>query len=296
MTQPKLQTFGEVAGARKVIAQSIDYADGTHEIAHVHHRAQLVYATTGIVRATTPFGLWMLTPGHALLIGSQVEHELHMVGQVSMRTLYIDPDALPKDRSECRMIPVDALLRASILGMFDPALDDAGDGADKADKAGVEAADRGTGGSAASGSVRDTLLVPLVLRLVQLACERAPDARLPLPGHARLRRICERLIAQPASNDTLEDWADEVGASARTVARLFRQETGMTFGQWREQLRLADAMSKLSVGHPVARIAQHLGYADVRTFSVMFRRAFGCTPQQFRQRVREPAGSQEWAG
>jgi AraC-like DNA-binding protein len=243
MSQPKLQTFGALPATRIVIAQSIDYEDGTHEIAHVHHRSQLVYATTGIVRAVTPLGLWMLTPGHALLIGSQVEHELHMVGQVSMRTLYIDPGVL-HDRD-----------------------------------------DEGTVGSGGAGT-RETLLVPLILRLLQLACERAPDKRLPLPGNPRLRRICERLIAEPASNDTLDDWADEVGASARTVARHFREETGMTFGQWREQLRLAEAMSKLAVDHPPARIAQELGYADVRTFSAMFRRAFGCTPQQFRQTVR----------
>ncbi|WP_322029344.1 helix-turn-helix transcriptional regulator [Paraburkholderia sp. J76] len=267
MSAPKLQTFGVLPVEREVIAQSIDYDDGTHEIAHVHHRSQLVYATTGIVRAVTPLGLWMLTPGHALLIGSQVEHELHMVGKVSMRTLYIEPGALPASGAECQMLTVDALLRASILGMFDPALDE----------------DVKTG--CAATDTREALLVPLILRLLALACARAPDRRLPLPGNTRLRQICERLIAQPASNDTLDDWADEVGASARTVARLFRQETGMTFGQWREQLRLAEAMSKLAVGHPLARIAQDLGYADVRTFSAMFRRAFGSTPQQFRQRV-----------
>ncbi|WP_321910369.1 helix-turn-helix transcriptional regulator [Paraburkholderia sp. J11-2] len=269
MTQPKLQTFGALPAAQKVIAQSIDYADDTHEIAHIHHRSQLVYATTGIVRVVTPGGLWMLTPGHALLIGSQVEHELYMVGKVSMRTLYIDPDALPAGGAECRMLTVDALLRASLLGMFDSALDD-----------------EATAGSGAVPT-RETLLVPLILRLLQLACARAPDKRLPLPVNARLRRICESLIAQPASNDTLEAWADEVGASARTVARLFRQETGMTFGQWREQLRLAEAMSKLAVGHTPGQIAQDLGYADVRTFSAMFRRAFGCTPQQFRQHLSE---------
>ncbi|HEY0294513.1 MAG TPA: helix-turn-helix transcriptional regulator [Bordetella sp.] len=263
MSQARLQTFGELPGAHKVIAQSIDYEDGTHEIAHVHYRSQLVYATTGIVRAVTPLGLWMLTPGQALLIGSQIEHELHMVGKVSMRTLYIDPGVFAEDGVECRVIDVEPLLRESIRAMFDPALSDGED----------------------AENTRETLLVPLILRLLRLACARAANARLPLPRHARLRRICERLIDQPASNDTLDDWADEIGASARTVARLFRKETGMTFGQWREQLRLTEAMSKLAVGQPLAHIAQQLGYADVRTFSVMFRRAFGSTPQQFRQHL-----------
>ncbi|MFM0046432.1 helix-turn-helix transcriptional regulator [Paraburkholderia sediminicola] len=266
MTQPKLQTFGDGFAARKVIAQAIDYGDGTHEIAHIHHRAQLVYATSGIVRAITPLGLWMLTPGNALLIGSQIEHELHMVGQVSMRTLYIEPASLAPQKQECRVIPVGDLLRATILGMFDAAPDEAGES-------------------------RTALIVPLILRLLEDAADGADGARtarLPLPANVRLRNICESLIAQPASNDTLELWADRVGASSRTVARLFRQETGMSFGQWREQLRLAEAMSKLSVGHAASQVAQDLGYADVRTFTVMFRRAFGSTPQQFRQQFREP--------
>lgn len=263
MNKPKLQTFGDGFSAKKVIAQAIDYVDGTHEIAHVHHRAQLVYATSGIVRTVTPLGLWMLTPGNALLIGSQIEHELHMVGQVSMRTLYIEPDSLSPQKYECRVIPMSDLLRASILGLFDAGSDEAGES-------------------------RAALIVPLILRLLQDAEDEPHAARLPLPASTRLRNICESLIAQPASNDTLERWADRVGASSRTVARLFRQETGMSFGQWREQLRLAEAMSRLSVGHAAAQVAQDLGYADVRTFTVMFRRAFGSTPQQFRQHVREP--------
>lgn len=78
-----------------------------------------------------------------------------------------------------------------------------------------------------------------------------------------------------------------VGASSRTVAKLFRQETGMSFGQCREQLRLAEAMCRLSVGHVAAEVAQDLGYAGVRTFTLMFRRAFGSTPQQFVQRLRK---------
>jgi AraC-like DNA-binding protein len=267
MSKPKLQTFGDRFATRPVIAQAIDYVDGTHEISHVHHRAQLVYATSGIVRAVTPLGLWMLTPGNALLIGSQIEHELHMVGQVSMRTLYIEPDSLGPQQHECRVIAVGDLLRASILGLFDGGSDSVSD----------EAAES-----------RTALIVPLILRLLHDADDGAHVARLPLPANTRLRNICESLIAEPASNDTLERWADRVGASSRTVARLFRQETGMSFSQWREQLRLAEAMSKLSIGQAASQVAQDLGYADVRTFTVMFRRAFGSTPQQFRQQFREP--------
>ncbi|MBN3858893.1 helix-turn-helix transcriptional regulator [Paraburkholderia sp. Ac-20340] len=282
MAAPRLQTFGQSAAARKVIAQAINYTDGAHEIAHIHHRAQLIYLAGGIVRVITPRGLWTLKPGMALLIGTQIEHELHMVGQVSMRTLYIDPDTLPPLTGDCRVIALDDLLRASILGMFDAQ--------------GNEAPE-----------TRTAVIVPLILHLLHEFLTAAPVAassgdsegidnvdnadavdgadnpRLPLPEHPRLRAICESLIADAANADTLEQWAERSGASVRTIARLFRQQTGMSFVQWRERLRLEDALSKLSVGQAPGEVAQALGYADVRTFTVMFRRAFGSTPQQFRQ-------------
>ncbi|QGZ64809.1 AraC family transcriptional regulator [Paraburkholderia acidisoli] len=252
----KLQTFGKTFADRKVIAQSLDYAHGAHEIAHVHHRAQLVYATRGIVRVLTPRGLWMVTPAHALLIGSQVEHELHMLGDVAMRTLYLEPGALAVTERDCRPIAPGDLLRAAI-------------------------ADLCAAGTQATGNRRSALLEPLILDLVDEAPRTADAACLPLPADARLRRICTSLIAQPANPDTLEAWAAQVGASGRTVARHFRVETGLSFGQWREQLRTTEARARLAVGHAIADIARELGYADARTFATMFRRASGVTPQHY---------------
>ena len=249
---PVLQTFGQDAQARQVIAQAIDYPDGAREIAHIHHRAQLVYAMSGIVRVLTPHGLWTLTPGRALLIGSKVEHELRMIGGTSMRTLYIEPEALLAASTRCRLIAVGELLRASILGMFDEQLDG-----------------------------RDALLVPLILRLLDDRRDDIADLGLPLPEDRRVRTVCEALLAEPANDDTLERWSERVNMSSRTLARQFRQETGMTFGRWREQLRLAEAITRLSNGTSPVMTAAQLGYADVRTFTTMFKRAFGMTPQQF---------------
>ncbi|MDR3397641.1 MAG: helix-turn-helix transcriptional regulator [Pandoraea sp.] len=249
---PVLQTFGEDVQARHVIAQAIDYADGAREIAHIHHRAQLVYAMSGIVRVLTPHGLWTLTPGRALLIGSKVEHELRMIGGTSMRTLYIDPDSLLDASARCRLIAVGELLRASILGMFDAQLDG-----------------------------RDALLVPLILRLLDDRRDDIVDLGLPLPEDRRVRQVCEALLADPANDDTLERWAERVSMSSRTLARQFRHETGMTFGRWREQLRLAEAITLLSNGRSLALTATQLGYVDTRTFTTMFKRAFGMTPVQF---------------
>lgn len=99
---------------------------------------------------------------------------------------------------------------------------------------------------------RPSGIVPAAARLFCCRWRRGQLNVLPLPSHARLQSI---LSAKPVSIDTLERSAEQFGASARTVARLLKQETRMSFGQWREQLRLTEAMSRLVNGRPVEQVA-----------------------------------------
>ena len=61
---------------------------------------------------------------------------------------------------------------------------------------------------------------------------------LPISKDERLARVMKLLIEEPASQDGLEQVAKKAGASPRTLARLFRSETGMTFSQWKTRLLL----------------------------------------------------------
>ena len=61
------------------------------------------------------------------------------------------------------------------------------------------------------------------------------------------------------------------GASARTLARLFRRETGMSFQAWRRQLRLTEALASLAQGATPARAAAAVGYASGPAFGAAFR-------------------------
>ena len=78
-------------------------------------------------------------------------------------------------------------------------------------------------------------------------------------------------------------WASSANASARTLARLFLAETGLTFGAWRQQARVLEAMGRLGSGAPVTEVALDLGYESVSAFSAMFRRAAGTSPRQYQQ-------------
>lgn len=153
-----------------VFGQAIEYESGAREIAHTHARAQLLYATSGLIRVRTPAASWVVTPDCAMLVPPRVEHELEMVGKVGFRTLYVDPcPAIGGD--EGRLLPVNGLLREAILAM-------------------VEEPAR----TREPGSLAD-ILTQLIVNLLA-AASPADDqpGRLPLPQHPRLHRICQALI------------------------------------------------------------------------------------------------------
>jgi AraC-like DNA-binding protein len=100
-----------------------------------------------------------------------------------------------------------------------------------------------------------------------------------------LRRVTEALLADPADPRGLDAFAEMAGASARTLARLFRRETGMSFQAWRRQLRLTEGLAALSQGEPPARVAAAVGYTSGPAFGAAFRAAFGMTPGHSRQGV-----------
>jgi len=93
--------------------------------------------------------------------------------------------------------------------------------------------------------------------------------------------LCDALIDDPGSPLTLEHWARQVGASERTLARLFERELALSFGQWRQQVRLAHAAPLIARGMPLSQVAEQLGYTSQSAFSAMFKKTFGSTPSAF---------------
>ena len=92
-------------------------------------------------------------------------------------------------------------------------------------------------------------------------------------------------MAAPSAPGTVESWARHVGLSERTLARLLTQETGMSFGRWRQQARLLRALELLASGDKIIDIALTLGYESPSAFTTMFRKQFGQTPSQFFETV-----------
>ncbi len=239
---------------RPIVTLANDYAHG-HVIArHRHRRAQLVYASAGVLTVATAAGAWVVPPQRAVWVPALTEHRVRAQGRVSMRSLYIEPDAAPGLPAECCVVTVPPLLRELILAAMEfPRL------------------------YALDGPEARVMAVILD----QIRAARIAPLHLPMPADARLRSVTEALVAAPGDDRTLAAWAAHAGASGRTLARLFLRETGMTFRQWRRQARLLAALTRLATGEPVTTVALDLGYDSPSAFIAMFRKALGETPGRY---------------
>jgi AraC-like DNA-binding protein len=126
---------------------------------------------------------------------------------------------------------------------------------------------------------RDEALMALTLDEITQADIQALG--VPLPRDKRLRALCEAVLRAPGERATLAEWAVDVGASERTVARLFRTELSTSYQQWRQQAILAHALPMLARGTPISQVAFASGYASDSAFSAMFKAALGQPPSFF---------------
>ncbi|HNE72506.1 MAG TPA: helix-turn-helix transcriptional regulator, partial [Giesbergeria sp.] len=265
-----------------VRAKARQLAADTQVMPHSHPWAQVAISTTGVIRLTVDRGTYIVPPSRALWIPPGVEHAVTMVESADLRTLYFHqprgrcgPGALgggSADRAEqaawrqCRVLEVSELLRALVREM--PTAPD--------DSPPLTPAEL----------LRERHLSALIRD--ELARANAVKLGVDLPHDKRLRHLCEAVLADPTRHETLAAWARDTGASPRTVARLFRQELGSTFTQWRQQVVLAKAVSLAASRRPMGQIAAELGYSP-SAFSAMVRRALGQPPGRFLGQQRPPA-------
>jgi AraC-like DNA-binding protein/quercetin dioxygenase-like cupin family protein len=250
----KLPFEREIEGVpRPVVARSHDYAPGLNTDMHVHSRSQLIFAIAGTMTVTTTTGVWAVPANRAVWIPAGVEHSVKSNDSLSMRSMFIDPHRCAK-LPECCMVIINPLLRELILHANRlPALYPL-DGPE------------------------DRFMAVLVEQI-----QAAPTAPLylPMPLDRRLRRIAMALLENPADSKSVHEWGKHVGASARTISRLFPVETGMSFTQWQQSARILEALRRLSMGEAVVNVAQEVGYDSPSAFVLMFKKTMGKTPKQY---------------
>ncbi|ODP31916.1 helix-turn-helix domain-containing protein [Pandoraea sp. ISTKB] len=237
-----------------------DYPDGHVVRPHSHRRAQLMYASTGILEVRTDTSFWVIPPQRALWIPADVTHEVRMRGKVELRTIYVDVERCGMTAPDSPVvIRVSALLRELILRAMTLPPDWSPHG-------------------------KDALVIALLLEEVEWKSDS--PLHLQVPRDVRLRKIFDTYLTMPADARSLQDWAVEVGASSRTLERRFMTEFGLPFREWRQQMRLLGALPLLGAGRPITQVALEVGYDTPSAFSTMFRRFMGVTPSEYLTRAR----------
>ena len=226
------------------------YRSGPHE----HEWDQLTYASHGVMTVHTAKGTWVVPPHRAVWVPAGVQHTEEMSGRVAARSLFFVPglsESLPRDPSTVNVTPLlrELILQAVRLGVLDTRLP------------------------------RQARLIGVILD--QLESLRTVPLQLPAPRDQRAVRAAALLRGNPGTAQSLDEIARAVGASKRTIERLFRAETGMPFSQWRQRLRMIHALRLLAEGETVTTVALEAGYGSTSAFIAMFKKEVGTTPSRY---------------
>ncbi|MGJ7534611.1 MULTISPECIES: AraC family transcriptional regulator [unclassified Variovorax] len=237
-----------------VTGRATDYPSGWYIEPHVHAKHQLIYAVRGVMVVQARAGRWVVPPTRGIWMLAGMTHEIRCIGEVHMRSLQVATDAAPKLLGETRAVGISPLLRELI-------------------RAAMEVQQPYVPGT------RDGRVMRLILD--ELRALPVLPLHLHMPSDPRLLQICELLQQQLDDSSTMADWARRLAVNVKTIQRLFVNETGMTFGQWRQQARLLRALELLAAGEKVIDVALALGYESPSAFATMFRKQFDQTPSQF---------------
>jgi AraC-like DNA-binding protein len=219
---------------------------------HTHARGQLLYAASGVLVTTTSRGTWVSPADRISWTPPRFAHHHRAYGDSEISILEVPGElcgALPAHPS---VFTASALLREVVLKL--------------------------TG--------RRSLRPGVGTRLLQVAVDELLDLPehslyLPEPTDDRLRAATDRLHADPADSATLTELGRGVGASERTLSRLFRAELGMTFYQWRTLLRVQHALVYMAQRRSVTETALLCGWANSTSFIEAFTAIIGQTPGRY---------------
>jgi AraC-like DNA-binding protein len=227
---------------------SYDLLPGSAFAWHTHAAHQLNWAQDGVLTIATELGTWVLPPTRALWIPAGTPHTTGSTRSTTMRSLLIHGDLVPG--LSPTVIAVGPLLGPLLSYLASPLSPDP---------------------RARAEALLQDLLDPVPTTPIQL----------PMPTDDRTSHIAAALRANPSDPRTLTDWGRTVGASPRTLARLFDTETGMGFAEWRTRLRLTHALGLLAAGTSVTATAHHVGYSTPSSFVAAFHRITGTSPARY---------------
>ncbi|MDX7997660.1 AraC family transcriptional regulator [Xenorhabdus sp. Reich] len=217
---------------------------------HQHNMGQLLFTQRGCIKITLADQISILPPTRVAWIPPKTRHRAEMRGSVGYRSVYLNvlETELISERSEVlEATPLlQALLERIAISSFD--------------------SDWYQG--------RGAHLLAVFFDEIREA--RREPTLLPLPFDRRLAGLSLEQLPPP-----LHTLATYIGASEKTITRIFQRETGMNYQQWRQQWRLVKAIELLARNKSLSYVAQELGFVSDSAFVTFFRKAIGRPPREY---------------
>lgn len=221
--------------------------------AHSHDLGHLVYPASGVLSLVTSEGSWIAPSNRVVWVPAEFKHQHRAHGATDMRVVFLPRDmaALLIDRPA--VLATTPLAREAMLALTGPR------------------------GREKTSTDRLRLVV-----IDELSSTGEQPLHLPEPHDDRLVAVTNLVEADLSNPVSLAELGHRVGASERTLTRLFQQETGMTFRQWRSELRVHRALLLLADGMSVYDTAAECGWANPGSFITAFTSLVGMSPGRYR--------------
>jgi AraC-like DNA-binding protein/quercetin dioxygenase-like cupin family protein len=223
---------------------------------HTHEKAQFILCLRGVLTCEAEGGFWLVPPNSAIWIPPAMMHAIRAEGTLEGYAAFIDPAVVAGLPNACRTFSSTPLLREMLVRTASfPVL---------YPEDGFEAR-------------------LMALLIEEIAAAPMGNIHLPMPSDERLRKIIDMMMRAPGDRATIAVWAKRAGLSERTLSRLVADQTGMSFGRWRQQLNIMLALQELAKGRSIQQVAADLGYEN-SSFMTMFRKALGVAPGAYMNR------------
>ncbi len=240
--------------ARPVVARVSEMPENYLVEQHQHPWGQLAYCSRGIMKVEVPGASFIIPPKRALWLPKFTPHTVSTKFGLSFRSLYIDNSlsgALPE---KTEALTVNNLLRELILSVAE--------------------------------WQEDYELTEQKQRHIEFLLDQLDQAQkaplsLNMPGDKRLVKITNYISEHPGDNTSLQTWSETVGATPRTINRLFQKETNMGFIEWRQRLRILFSLERIEKGDKISNVALDLGYESDSAFISMFKKHMAVSPKQY---------------
>ncbi|SON48378.1 AraC family transcriptional regulator [Vibrio tapetis] len=219
---------------------------------HQHTKGQLLYASQGCMSFALKDSICILPPTKAVWIPPNTLHRATMTNVVAYRSLYFDCFAF-RGPDEITIVEVDALLQVLIdrMALWE------------------------------WNKPEEEMKNTTQLFWEEFYCAKRQSFQLPLPFDRKLKKFRQQVMQNSFLAPPLTDLADSVGASTKTVTRLFKTETGMSYQDWRQQWRLLKSVELLSKDMPVNAVSDWLEFSSDSAFIAYFKKQTGQTPLNF---------------